>query len=107
MKQLSPPELRAWLDDATRPKPVLLDVREGWEIEYCRIDGSNFIPMREVQQRWDELDPEVETVVICHHGVRSYHVASFLEHQGFGAVYNLSGGVDGWARQVDPTMKTY
>ena len=106
MKQLSPPELRAWLDDATRAKPVLLDVREGWEIEYCRIDGSSFIPMREVQ-RWNELDPEAEIVVICHHGVRSYHVANFLEHQGFSAVYNLSGGVDGWARQVDPAMKTY
>lgn len=107
MKQLSPLELRVWLDDPTRSKPVLLDVREAWEIDYCRIEGSNFIPMREVQQRWDELDAEAETVVICHHGVRSYHVAKFLEHQGFGAVYNLSSGVDGWARQVDPTMKTY
>lgn len=107
MHELSPPQLRAWLDDASRVKPVLLDVREAWEIEYCRIDGSSFIPMREVQQRWDELDPMAEIVVICHHGVRSYHVAKFLEHQGFGAVYNLSGGVDSWARQVDPAMKTY
>ncbi|MBT9612410.1 MAG: sulfurtransferase [Burkholderiales bacterium] len=107
MKQLSPPELREWLNDTTRAKPVLLDVREGWETEYCRIDGSNWIPMREVSERWDELNQEAETVVICHHGVRSYHVAKFLEHQGFSDVYNLSGGVDGWARQVDPTMKTY
>jgi len=107
MKQLTPLELRAWLDDATRTRPFLLDVREGWEIAYCQIDGSSWIPMREVQQRWDELDPEAEIVVICHHGVRSYHVASFLAHQGFSDVYNLAGGVDGWARQVDPTMKTY
>ena len=107
MKQLTPLELRAWLDDATRPQPILLDVREGWEIAYCQIDGSSWIPMREVQQRCDELDPAAEIVVICHHGVRSYHVANFLEHQGFSHVYNLSSGVDGWARQVDPTMKTY
>lgn len=107
MKQLNPPELRAWLDDASRTKPVLLDVRESWEIEYCRIDGASFIPMREVSQRWDELNREAEIVVICHHGVRSYHIAKFLEHQGFNDVYNLSGGVDGWARQVDPTMRTY
>ena len=107
MKQLTPLELRAWLDDAARTKPLLLDVREGWEIAYCQIDGSSWIPMREVQQRWDELDPAAEIVVICHHGVRSYHVANFLEHQGFSDVYNLSSGVDGWARQVDPTMKTY
>lgn len=107
MKQLEPSALRAWLDDSARTKPVLLDVREGWEIEYCRIEGSSFIPMREVSQRWDELDREAETVVICHHGVRSYHIARFLEQQGFNDVYNLSSGVDGWARQVDPTMKTY
>ena len=98
MKQLTPLELRAWLDDATRAKPLLLDVREGWEIAYCQIDGSSWIPMREVQQRWDELDPAAEIVVICHHGVRSYHVANFLEHQAFSDVYNLSSGVDGWAR---------
>ena len=107
MKQLSPLELRAWLDDATRPKPILLDVREGWEIEYCRIEGSKFIPMHEVQERWQEMDQQTKVVVICHHGVRSYHVANFLEHQAFSDVYNLSSGVDGWARQVDPTMKTY
>lgn len=107
MKQLTPLELRAWLDDATRGKPLLLDVREAWEIEYCRIEGSTFIPMREVQTRWQEMDQQIKVVVICHHGVRSYHVANFLEHQGFSDVYNLSSGVDGWARQVDPTMKTY
>ena len=107
MKQLTPLELRAWLDDATRAKPILLDVREGWEIEYCRIEGSKFIPMREVQERWQEMDQQTKVVVICHHGVRSYHVANFLEHQAFSDVYNLSSGVDGWARQVDPTMKTY
>lgn len=107
MKQLPPVELRAWLDDVTRAQPVLLDVREEWEFDTCRIDGSKLIPMREMQNRWDELDPQAEVVVICHHGVRSFHVAKFLERQGFTQVYNLSSGVDGWARQVDPAMPVY
>jgi len=107
MRQISPPELRAWLDDAARPKPILLDVREGWELERCIIDGATWIPMRDVAARVSELDPQAEIVVVCHHGVRSYHVARLLEQHGFGRVYNLSTGVDGWARQVDPTMQTY
>jgi rhodanese-related sulfurtransferase len=107
MRQLSPLELRAWLDDAARPPPVLLDVREEWELERCRIDGAIWIPMRDVPLRMEELNPKAEVVVICHHGVRSYHVARLLEHEGFGSVYNLATGVDGWARQVDPTMHTY
>jgi rhodanese-related sulfurtransferase len=53
------------------------------------------------------LDPQRETVVICHHGVRSFAVARFLEQQGFTNVINLDGGVAGWARDVDPTMPTY
>lgn len=107
MKHLDASALHAWLTDPERPKPMLLDVREGWEFDKCRIEGSRLIPMREIQARWDELDAQAEVVVICHHGVRSYHVARFLEQQGFGNVYNLSGGVDGWAKQVDRTMATY
>jgi rhodanese-related sulfurtransferase len=63
--------------------------------------------MRELPARVVELDPERETVVICHHGVRSFHVGRFLEHSGFAHVINLTGGVDGWAKEVDPTMPTY
>lgn len=107
MQQLPPRELRAWLDDAARAKPFLLDVREPWEFETCRIDGSQLIPMREMQTRWDELDPQAPVVVICHHGVRSFHVARLLERQGFTRVYNLSSGVDGWAREVDLSMPIY
>lgn len=107
MQQLPPRELRAWLDDAARANPFLLDVREPWEFETCRIDGSKLIPMRDMQTRWDELDPDAPVVVICHHGVRSFHVARFLERQGFTQVYNLSSGVDGWAREVDLGMPIY
>lgn len=107
MKHLSPGDLRAWLDDPGRPQPALLDVREIWEYEICHIAGSRLIPMRQVLESMTALDPNAETVVICHHGIRSYQIAKVLERQGFGAVYNLSGGVEAWAREVDPTMRTY
>jgi rhodanese-related sulfurtransferase len=107
MQQLSVTDLKAWLDDPGREKPVLLDVREPWEYDTARLEGSLLVPMRAVPARASELDPAAETVVICHHGGRSMQVAMFLERAGFGRVYNLAGGVDAWARQVDPSMSTY
>lgn len=107
MEQISPAELQAWLADGGKEKPLLLDVREPWEFDYCQIEGSMLLPMGEIPQRFNELDKKGEVVVICHHGVRSYHVARFLEHNGFERVYNLRSGVDGWARDVDPSMRKY
>ena len=107
MRQLRPAELKEWLDDAARPRPLLLDVREGWEYERCHLDGVTLLPMSTLQSRLGELDPQRETVVICHHGVRSFHVARFLEGNGFSQVINLTGGVDAWAREVDHAMPTY
>ncbi|NTV10169.1 MAG: sulfurtransferase [Zoogloea sp.] len=107
MRQISPTELADWLNDTARPRPVLLDVREQWERELCRIEGSESMPMASVPVRLAELDPDAPTVVICHHGGRSMQVAMFLEHQGFTGVINLAGGVHGWAAQVDPAMAQY
>lgn len=107
MQQISASQLDEWLKDETRDKPFLLDVREAWEFELCHVHGSSLMPMGSVPQRIRELDRGAETVVICHHGVRSYEVAQFLEQQGFAKVINLQGGIDAWAQQVDPTMPTY
>jgi rhodanese-related sulfurtransferase len=106
MRDLRPRELKAHLDAAPEP-PLLLDVREPWEYEICRLAGSTLVPMRQIPAAVTNLDPARETVVICHHGVRSFAVARFLEQQGFTNVINLDGGVAGWARDVDPTMPTY
>jgi rhodanese-related sulfurtransferase len=86
---------------------MLLDVREPWELEICRIEGAERIPMRRIPASLHQLEPDRPVVVICHHGIRSQQVALYLERQGFSQVYNLQGGVDGWARDVDPTMPTY
>lgn len=107
MQQLRPQELKAWLDDPQRTRPLLLDVREAWEYERCHLEDAVLVPMSSIQQRLGELDPERETVVICHHGVRSFHVARFLEHNGFHRVINLTGGVDAWSKEVDRTLPIY
>jgi rhodanese-related sulfurtransferase len=107
MKQISPTELAAWLGDKERAKPALLDVREAWEFQTCSIAGSRHLPMGEVAGRKDELDAAADIVVICHHGGRSMQVAMFLETSGFAKVHNLAGGVDSWARTVDPSMPVY
>ena len=107
MKSLSASELAAWLADPDRAKPLLLDVREPWENGLCRIEGSEFAPMQTVPQKLSDWDPGRDIVCICHHGGRSMHVAMYLERQGFPSVFNLTGGVDAWARQVDPAMPTY
>jgi rhodanese-related sulfurtransferase len=107
MKNLSVAELATWLADPARPRPLLLDVREPWEFQTCRIADSRHVPMREIPARLGEVDPQAEVVVICHHGSRSLQVAQFLARQGYGRVHNLSGGVDAWARSVDPAMPVY
>ena len=107
MNNLSATELKAWLDDASRERPVLLDVREPWEHEKARIEGSQLVPMREVPARVAEIDEDREVVAICHHGGRSMQVAMFLEKQGFKRVHNLTGGIDAWSRTVDPSVPTY
>jgi rhodanese-related sulfurtransferase len=110
MEQISAPQLKEWLEDAAagrRDKPQLVDVREPWELDVCRLADASSMPMRSVPARFAELDRRRDTVVICHHGARSYQVAMFLEQQGFGKVFNLYGGVAAWAQQVDPAMRTY
>ena len=107
MTHITPERLSAWLNDQERSRPTLLDVREPWELQTCRIPGAIHVPMREIPARLSELDAELDTVVICHHGVRSMRVAQFLEQQSFARVYNLTGGVNAWARTVDPAMPTY
>lgn len=107
MKSISATQLAAWLADAGRDKPQLVDVREPWEYERARIPGAQLLPMREVPSRLEEIDPEKDVVAICHHGSRSAQVALFLEKNGYGKVHNLMGGVDAWSRTVDPAVPTY
>lgn len=107
IEALSATELAQWLADAEREQPLLLDVREPWEYEYCHIADSTLLPMGEIPQRLTEIDRARPVVVICHHGMRSLQTATYLKANGFTQLLNLQGGVDAWANEVDPTMKKY
>ena len=107
MQQLTAAQLKVWLDDPARERPVLLDVREPWEVQICALPDAVHVPMREVPARAGEIDPEAPVVAICHHGARSMQVAVFLERNGYSNTYNLAGGVDAWAKTVDPSMPVY
>lgn len=107
LQQLRPRALADWLNAGDRAPPVLLDVREPWEWAKCGLPGSRHLPMGSVPLHIDDFDPAQPIVVLCHHGVRSFQVGIYLDRNGFDAVFNLQGGVDAWAREVDPTMPTY
>ena len=107
MQILTPSMLAEWLRDSARPAPIVLDVREPWEISTAQIAGSVSIPMQQIPARSEELDDEAEIVCVCHHGMRSAQVAMFLESRGHKDVFNLYGGIDAWSRQVDPSVPTY
>jgi rhodanese-related sulfurtransferase len=106
MRELTSDECKAYLEQAA-DKPLLLDVREPWEYRIVHLEGSTLIPMRQIPQQAEALDPEQETIVICHHGIRSRQVARFLESSGFTNVINLAGGLDAWARNTDTQLPTY
>jgi len=89
------------------PAPRLVDVRDPWEFDLCRIAGSENIPMAELMGRLDALGKEDPIVVICHHGARSQQVAAYLDSLGYSNIMNLEGGVDAWSRVVDPEMPKY
>lgn len=87
---------------------TLVDVREPWEFQTAKIDGATLMPVGEVPSRaHQELDPEGHIVVYCHHGVRSMNVTSWLRQQGFEKAQSLAGGIDRWAREVDPAVPKY
>ena len=87
---------------------TLLDVREPWEFQAAHIAGSVHMPMGDVAARFQqELDPDNQIVVICHHGVRSMNVTAWLRQQGFEKVQSLRGGLDRWSREIDPTVPLY
>lgn len=107
MHEISPHELADWLADPCRDAPFLLDVREPAEVAVCRLEGSVNIPMHLIPSRQAELPDDRPIVAICHHGVRSYHVAVWLENAGFDAPLSLAGGVSAWADEIDSCMPRY
>lgn len=86
---------------------VIVDVREPWEVATCSFSGAIHVPMQQIPYNTNRLPADKPMVVVCHHGVRSLHVMSFLRSHGFDNATSLRGGIDAWAKRVDRSMATY
>ena len=102
---ITPSELKARLDKGDNL--VLLDVREKWEFDTAKLDGSILIPLGTLPQALAKLKRDAEIICICHHGMRSADATNFLLQQGFPNVKNLIGGIEAWSVQVDRTVPRY
>lgn len=115
MQLITPARLDDWLRQHTatdgQALPVVLDVREPWELQTASVVPQGFelvhMPMRGIPQRLNELDPQRPIACLCHHGARSAQVANFLLNQGFAQVANIQGGIDAWSRERDPSVPLY
>jgi sulfur-carrier protein adenylyltransferase/sulfurtransferase len=106
MQEITPTELKARLDAGEDIQ--LIDVREQNEYDLCNITGAKHIPLGQVMQRMDEIDPARDTVVHCRSGVRSANAIAALMRNGFsGSLTNLRGGILAWSDEVDPSVPKY
>lgn len=104
--EITPDALNSLLESGS--DVVVLDVREPWELDTAQMTHHKHIPMNEIPARFSqELSAEKHTVVVCHHGVRSMNVTLWLRRQGYEQVQSLAGGIDRWARQIDPKVPVY
>jgi rhodanese-related sulfurtransferase len=86
---------------------LLIDVREAEEYELAHVEGARLLPLSRFNEWAASLDPEVEAVVMCHHGIRSAQVCAYLARQGFKNLSNLEGGIDSWSCEVDRSVPRY
>lgn len=114
LTQVLPAQFQQWLAShaANGIKPVVLDVREPWEVTLASIQpGEGFelrcIPMHDIPGRLQELNPNHPVACLCHHGARSMSVAAFLVNNGFEDVSNITGGIDAWSLSADPSVPRY
>ena len=104
--ELSVTDAKSLLDSAP-DRTLLIDVRESYELEICRVAAAEHIPMRQIPEHADSLPRDKHVLVLCHTGVRSLHVTEFLRSRGHPAVSNVAGGIAAWAEEIDPAMRRY
>jgi rhodanese-related sulfurtransferase len=105
IREISVLELKSRRDRGENP--LVLDVREPWELQLASIPDVVHVPMNQVPARMAELPRDAAIVVMCHAGGRSMRVAQFLSAQGFANVANLAGGISAWSQAVDATVPQY
>ena len=97
---------RGRLASAADP-PILLDVREPFEVEIGAIDGHRHIPLRQLPEAYETLPRDRPVIAYCHHGMRSLRAAEFLRSKGLGRAQSLVGGIDRWSLEIDPSVPRY
>jgi len=109
MQQIYPAQIAEWASQQAQ-RPILLDVREGWELQTASAKPEALdllhMPMQSIPARLNELDKSRPIACLCHHGSRSMQVANFLMQHGF-EVVNVAGGIHAWSAQVDPSIPVY
>lgn len=109
MHNITPAQVADWAQQQSQ-RPVLLDVREAWELQTAsaRTDALDLVhmPMQTIPARLHELDRSRPIACLCHHGGRSLQVANFLASHGY-TVVNVAGGIHAWSAQVDPSVPVY
>jgi rhodanese-related sulfurtransferase len=103
--EITAPELARRL--AAPNPPILVDVREPNEFQFCCIEGAQLKPLGDIMLWAGGLDREAEYVVQCHSGFRSGQAVGYLQSLGFKRVFNLRGGIDAWSTLVDPNVPRY
>lgn len=103
--EIEPREVRQML--ARGDNFLLVDVREPWEHDTARIEGSMLVPLREIPGNVDRLAGPEPIVLYCHHGIRSLDAAAWLRSQGIGNARSMAGGIDRWSVEVDPKVPRY
>jgi rhodanese-related sulfurtransferase len=109
--QLSVEELAQMLSSDAKEQLQLIDVREPNEVAIAQIDGFEVLPLSKFADWADSIpvrfDPQAETIVMCHHGIRSAQMCQWLSRQGFTNLKNLAGGIDAYSALVDPSVPRY
>ncbi|NHC36276.1 rhodanese-like domain-containing protein [Scytonema millei] len=109
--QISVEELAQMLSSDAREQLQLIDVREPDEVAIAHIDGFEVLPLSQFANWADSIptrfDPQAETIVMCHHGIRSAQMCQWLSRQGFTNLRNLAGGIDAYSAAIDPSVPRY
>lgn len=104
MKEIDPTELSRWQTEKAGAFR-LIDVRQPHETAAGMVPGATAVPLHSLPMRLEELDPADTLVVMCHSGARSAQACAFLQQRGFSEVYNLRGGIVGWASKGLPITR--
>ena len=103
--EITPREVKDFL--ARDPKVLFVDVREQWEYDTARIAGSVLIPLGEIPSNLQRLENAEHVVFFCHHGMRSLDAAAWLRSQGVERAQSMTGGIERWSTEIDPSVPRY